>query len=186
MISIKDALLNLIKLEQQYVGNPITCGQELIYDGYLSSTCEIIIPRVGDLIQELSIMYCNSKMLLNVVNAYIETVNDYEMTVKRWPLHIYKKITGLKLICDYEINLLIPYQVTKLVIIIDTVGNATTKDSNYIIESHTSLRSKESYDNFNLGGNSNLQIEKTKVSIIASYIFVDINARRKLIESKYS
>jgi hypothetical protein len=171
MISIKDALLNLIKLEQQYVGNPITCGQELIYDGYLSSTCEIIIPRVGDLIQELSIMYCNSKMLL---------------TVKRWPLHIYKKITGLKLICDYEINLLIPYQVTKLVIIIDTVGNATTKDSNYIIESHTSLRSKESYDNFNLGGNSNLQIEKTKVSIIASYIFVDINARRKLIESKYS
>ena len=69
MNSITDALLKLIKLEQQYVGNPVTCGQEVIYTGSINpnSTVEIIIPHSGDLIQTLNIMYSCPSQYLNTV-----------------------------------------------------------------------------------------------------------------------
>ena len=188
MNSITDALLKLIKLEQQYVGNPVTCGQEVIYTGSINpnSTVEIIIPHSGDLIQTLNIMYSCPSQYLNTVytglqaqckatastpnsyppevglefsvggisNAYIETeYYNYENKIlntvpvkKLWPLRIFKINTGLKLICDYEVNLLRPYQVTKLVLVTDK----STHPGKY------------------------------SISTIANYIFVDIESRRKL------
>ena len=106
MNSITDALLKLIKLEQQYVGNPVTCGQEVIYTGSINpnSTVEIIIPHSGDLIQTLNIMYSCPSQYLNTVytglqaqcNATASTPNSYppevglEFSVGGTEIHIHE------------------------------------------------------------------------------------------------
>jgi hypothetical protein len=146
-------LTKLIEKELQGMYNPIVYAEEKIYNGSLTSnsTKEIIIPRIGDLIQELNIKYISPSQPLKILNAYIETVCDYEQHVskskKQWPLHTFKIDNGLNLTCDYEINLLRPYQVTKLVLVTDKCA---------------------------------LNINKYEVNIMASYIFVDIASRRKL------
>ena len=147
-------LTKLIEKELQGIHNPIACVDEEIYSGSLisNSITEIIIPRIGDLIQDLDIKYSCHSHPLTIEKAYIETVCDYEQHGKlwknQWPLHIFKTNTGFKLICDYEVNLLRPYQVTKLVLVTN---------------------------------NSELNGSKHSVSIMANYIFVDIESRRKLI-----
>lgn len=152
-MALVTGLKRLIEKELQGEHNPVACAEEEIYSGPLNpgSKIEIIIPRIGDLIQELHVINVNPTCTLNIFKAYIETINDDKMIIKWWPLHIFKTFMGLKLICDYEVNLLKPYQVTKLIIISD---------------------------------NRDLLIKKNEISIIAYYIFVDINARRNLIENK--
>jgi hypothetical protein len=189
-MALVTGLTKLIEKELKGEHNPVACAEEEIYNGPLisNSTTEIIIPRIGDLIQELDIKY-SYHVSGTVAKAYIETVpwgadlsytptllresinrtslseterrectSNWDSAVcddeqsgkywkKQWPLHIFKIDTGLKLICDYEINLLRPYQVTKLVL---------------VTENYNSL------------------VNKHPVSIIANYIFVDIESRRKL------
>lgn len=151
-MALVTGLTKLIEKELKGEHNPVACAEEEIYNGPLisNSTTEIIIPRIGDLIQELDIKY-SYHVSSTVAKAYIETVCDYDQTgkqwKKQWPLHIFKVNKGLHLICDYEINLLRPYQVTKLVLV--------TENYNSLVNKHL-------------------------VSIIANYIFVDIESRRKL------
>lgn len=123
-------LIKLIEKESHGEYNPVACVEEEIYSGLLNpgTKNEIIIPRVGDLIQELRVKYINPLQLLNVSKAYIETESyNYENKMlnmipvkKQWLLNIFYKDDCLKLISNYEVNLLNPYQVTKLIITSDS------------------------------------------------------------------
>lgn len=152
-------LTRLIEKEFKGEHNPVACAGEVIYTGPLKISNEIIIPRIGDLIQEI-VIKCdkfNKNELPNISSAYIETkyytyynkVLVHEPIIKRWSLNIFQLSNCIKLICDYEVNLLRPYQDTKLVLVTD---------------------------------NSKLYLNGSKysVSIMANYIFVDTNSRRKL------
>lgn len=135
--TLSDAIKKLIELELQNIGNPIACGKELIYNGYLPETGEIVIPRLGDLIQSLEI-----ETDATIISAYIlVNVNDSVMhpLLQKYKLSVLnanKNVKCYNLFCDYEINLIRPYQVTKLLIITGDSNNCaknnmTTVYANY-------------------------------------------------------
>jgi hypothetical protein len=152
-MALISGLTRLIEKELKGEHNPVACAEEVIYNGNIlyNSITEIIIPRIGDLIQEIVIKSdeLNKNELPNISSTYIETVNEYVKLKNQYPLQIFKTNTGLRLLCDYEVNLLRPYQVTNLVLVTDN-------------------------------SKSDLNGHKQSVSIIANYIFVDTNSRRKL------
>ena len=152
-MALINGLTKLIEkeLKGEKQSSPIACAEEVIYSGPLKVSNEIIIPRIGDLIQELTIKFDNVNAIgingtfnSSFLFAYIETVNEHTNHNRHWPVRVFKTSAGFRIICDYEVNLLHPCQVTKLVLATDYNGC------------------------------------KHSVSITANYIFVGIDERSKL------
>ncbi len=151
-MALINGLTKLIKKELKGEHNPVACAEEVIYAGPLKVSNEIIIPRIGDLIQEIIIKFDNVNAVgineafnSSFLFTYIKTENEHTKRSSQWSVRTFKTNTGIRIICDYEVNLLQPCQVTKLVLATDYNGC------------------------------------RHPVSIIANYIFVGIDERRKLI-----
>lgn len=193
-------LTKLIEKELSGVCNPISCAEEIIYTGAIlhNSTTEIIIPRIGDFIQEITIKYDNLKydnlskdMLLNIEMAYIETEyytydNDVliqEPMINRWKMNVFMVDESIKLICDYEVNLLQPFQVTKLVLVTTKSKNLLRPNITSKLKISSALLQNKKIDELGLE-NTNILSIGMNVFIIINYCFVDINNRCKLLGGK--
>ena len=129
-------LTRLIEKELKGEHNPVACAEEVIYTGPLKVSNEIIIPRIGDLIQEIIIKFdnANNKFEGSFLFTYIETLNEHTKLNYQWPVRTFKTNAGIRIICDYEVNLLQPCQVTKLVLVTDYNGcrHPVSITANYI------------------------------------------------------